>query len=122
MTRLSPEQQYTLDRAVWLYERLSRAIDLHAARQARVLSYRLQRWLATCDRALAAAYYQRLSQLRVEAVYDDPRTEARAQLSREAGDDLLRTISREERLVPCGRLLGDDATTDEEPDDDVDTE
>lgn len=55
-----PVRQYQIDRAVWMYQRLLRAMDLHASRAAQVWAERLNRWLRSADRADVGAYYRRI--------------------------------------------------------------
>jgi len=93
MTR-DAEARYQVARARWLHQRLCRAVVAQRpTAQVLTLTYRLTRWLATAPRELAHEYYLRVAEDRAGAL-PPHRSEARAQLSREAGRRII-AVARE---------------------------
>lgn len=88
-----PQREYQIARAVWLYQRCGRALELRRVGtnglKAQALGQRLARWLTGADAYQRAEYYRRICAL-------DGRETTGSRVSRRRGKQVLRSIPAEE--------------------------
>ena len=101
-------RDYAIARAVWLYQRLCRAIALDQPAKQRALSDRITRWQRGARREDVHEYY-----LRTTALDDEAQGNARAEESRSRGRHCIGLIPPEEMAERFTRY--------KEADDDVST-
>lgn len=95
----SPQREYQIARAVWLYQRLLLATK--PVKRA-ALGRRIVGWLDRCHLDDRAEYYARITEI-YEAMARPDREAQRAALSRSAGRKILDSLTDDEKRTPCGR-------------------
>lgn len=105
MTR-DPERRYRIARAVWLYDRWSRAMDLPTASERhrakiRVLGDRVLRALRNMEPEDQREYYVAINNRRAARV-SEATMEKRAAITRARSQGLLATITDAERRIDDG--------------------